>query len=110
MEDVINTYVSELLKKADINLPEGLKQEYTDKLSAEVQQRLGMMALSELDAEGLKKFEEIMRIEETPDQKKLLEFFNTEISGFQDKVNRSLGQFSEEFLNNAAKLKELRVS
>lgn len=109
MEDVIGTYVAELLKRAHIALPEEFKKDYTEKLLAEVQQRLGIMALSDMDEAGLKKFEEIMRKNETPDQKMLWEFFNKEIPDFQRKVDDCLKQFSEEFLSSAAKLKNLKV-
>ncbi|PWB38995.1 MAG: hypothetical protein C3F02_01135 [Parcubacteria group bacterium] len=109
MEDVIATYVAELLTKAGIDaLPEEFKKDYLQKLRAEVEQRLGIMALGELDEDGLKKFEQIMRENETPDQKMLLEFFNKEIPDFEAKVKKTLAQFSEEFLSSAAKLMDLK--
>lgn len=111
MEDVIATYVAELLKKAGIeSLPEDFKTDYVQKLTAEVQQRLGIMALTELDEDGLQKFEKIMRENETPDQKMLLEFFNSEITDFEAKVQKTLSQFSEEFLSTATNLGKLKVS
>lgn len=109
MEDLIAKFVAELLKKAGIDsLPEDFKKDYVAKLSAEVQQRLGIMALSELDEAGVKDFETLSNRPQTPNPQELLEFFNARIPDFDAKVNKALEQFSQEFLVGAAKLNNLK--
>lgn len=111
MEDVISHYVAELLKKAGIDtLPGDFRKEYVEKLTAEVQQRLGIMALSELDEAGVTAFETMSNQEKTPSPRELLEFFNSHIPDFQKKVEASLEQFSQEFLKGATQLKQVKLN
>lgn len=111
MEDVIESYVAELLKKAGIDaLPEDFKKEYVEKLRAEVQQRLGIMALAELDEVGVQDLEKLSSQEKTPEPQELLEFFNKRIPDFQQKVSKNLDEFSQEFLAGAAKIKEAKLA
>ena len=61
MENIIEQFIQDLIKKSGIdNMPEDFKKEYREKLAAQAQQRLGMVALQELDEQGIKDFEEFM--------------------------------------------------
>lgn len=109
MEDVITKFIQDLIIKAGIDkMPDKAKQDYTARLVAIVQKKLGIMALDSLDEEGLKKFEEFTSVNESPNSKELLEFFNTYIPNFIDKVNQALQQFADEFLQGAADLKDIK--
>jgi uncharacterized protein YdiU (UPF0061 family) len=111
MENVIENFIKEMIKKAGIdNMPEDFKKEYTEKLGVEVQQRLGIMALQELDENGLKEFETLMKGEEEPDPQKLLDFFQGKIPHFNEKYSQTLKQFAEEFISGAERLKGKKLN
>jgi hypothetical protein len=111
MEDVIQNFVEELVKKAGIDsMPEDFKQEQLANLKIQVEQRLGMMAISELDEAGITAFEEFMAKNEAPDPKVMMEFFNTHIGDFEAKVQDTLTKFGQEFVQGVADLKGTKLS
>lgn len=100
-----------MLIKAGLNkLPEDFKKDYTEKLTAEVQQSLGVMALAELNEKGVKDFEEFMGKTKSPKPETVLEFFSARIPNFSSKVSETLGKFSSEFIQGAARLKGVKLS
>lgn len=111
MENVIEKFVQEMIKKAGIdNMPDDFKKEYTEKLGVEVQQRLGIMALQELDENGMKEFETLMKGEKEPEPQQLLDFFQKKIPDFNEKLSQTLKQFAEEFISGAEKLKGKKLN
>jgi len=108
MNDPIQQFIQEVLKKAGVSqMPEDFKQQYVEKLAAEAQKRLGIMALSEMDEKGMKEFEKLMTAEKAPEQKELLEFFESKIPDFPQKVTETLKKFGEEFIQGAERLKRV---
>lgn len=108
---MIQNFVLDLLKKAGLdNMPEDFKKEYTEKLAVEVERRLGVMAMEELDAKGLEDFEAFMTAQETPKSEDFLEFFNSHISDFNEKTSKTLDEFAQEFLAGATDLKSAPTS
>ena len=104
-QDVIQNFVNENIKKAGIgDLPEDFKKDYTEKLAVEAQQRLGIMALSHLNGKGIKDFENLLKTAKTPKPQELLEFFDSRIPDFTQKVVETLKKFGEEFLAGAERL------
>jgi hypothetical protein len=111
MEDQVQKFVAELLKNAGIdNMPADFKKQYADKLGVEVQRRLGIMALDELDEKGITDFEAFTVKNKSPQSKDLLEFFNGHITDFKGKVEATLSQFAQEFISSAQKLKGTKLS
>lgn len=111
MENIIENFIQEMLKKAGIaNLPEDFKKEYTEKLSVEVQQRLGMMALAELKENDLKEFEKLITKETEPKSDDLLTFFRERIPDFENKLSETLKKFADEFIQGAERLKGTKLS
>jgi len=111
MEDVIQKFILEMIKKAGIdNMPEEFKQTYSEQLAIEAQRRLGIMAISELDEQGAKDFEDFIAKNPSPEPKVTLEFFNSRITDFENKVQTTLAKFSEEFIDGAEKLKGTKLS
>ena len=106
MQDTIQLFVQEMLAKAELNkLPEDFKKDYVEKLTAEVQQSLGVMAIAELDEQGVKDFEKLMGITPVPNPEKVLEFFGARIPDFPKKVSEVLAKFSADFVQGAARLR-----
>lgn len=111
MEDQVQKFISDLLKKAGIdNMPEDFKKQYAERLGVEVQRRLGIMALDELNEKGISDFEAFSAKHKSPQSKDLLEFFNTHIPDFKGKVEATMSQFGQEFLSSAQKLKGTKLA
>jgi len=111
MENIIEQFIQDLIKKSGIdNMPEDFKKEYREKLAAQAQQRLGMVALQELDEQGIKDFEEFMGKEESPEPNETLEFLNNRIPDFSNKVVKALEQFGNEFTQGVANLKGVKLN
>lgn len=107
MNNIMDQYVNQIMQQAGIaNLPEDFKKDYVAKLSAEAQRRLGIMAMGEMDEQGLKDFEQLMEENKEQNPQALMEFFKARIPDFENKVTVALKQFAEEFVDGAAKLKK----
>jgi len=111
MENIIENFINEMLKKAGIDkLPDDFKKEYTEKLSVELQQRLGLMALSELKEAELKEFEGLLTRQAEPKPTELLEFFKQKIPDFENKLSEILKKFAAEFVQGADRLKGIKLN
>lgn len=105
VEDVIREFVESLFEEAGLNsLPEAFRQEYVEKVAVQAQQRLGMVALRELDSAGLEQFAELVDAENV-DQTKVLRFFESHVPDFQNKMKRALQDFATEFLRDVERLR-----
>jgi len=110
MENIIENFIQEMIKKAGIdNMPEEFKKEYVEKLGVEVQQRLGIMALKELDEKGIKEFEVLMSGDKEPTPQQLTDFFKAKIENFEDKLADTLKKFAEEFIQGTERLKSQKA-
>lgn len=102
----MDQYVKQIMAQAGIaDLPEDFKQDYMEKLSIEAQRRLGIMAMGEMDENGLKDFEKLMAENKQPQPEELMEFFKARIPDFESKVTAALKEFAEEFAGGAEKLR-----
>lgn len=102
--DIISDFVAELIKKAGLdNVPQNFYDEYSEKIKAEAQKRLGIIALRELTPEAVDKFGELIGRDAKPEE--LAEFFYNNIPDYEKKTADTLKQFADEFLASAAKLK-----
>ncbi len=111
MVNVIEEFVQGLVKKAGLeNTPEDFRNEYVKKLTAEVQRRLGIMAVQELDEQGLKDFEKLAKDKTAPKPNQIMDFFNARIPDFQVKLVKVLEDFGNEFVQGAEKLKGAKLS
>lgn len=103
--DLISTFVTELLKKAELDkVPQNFYDEYSEKLGNEVQKRLGIIAMKELTPGAVDEFGKLVSGEAKPEE--LAKFFKKNIPDYEDKVESALREFADEFLASAAKLKQ----
>lgn len=106
MPDYLAQYVDELLGRANLtNLPEDFKNEYRQKILESVQKRIGIIALKELDAKGIKEFEEMNQSEGELSQDELLTFFRARIPNFEQKMTQTLKEYADEFVEGAKRLR-----
>lgn len=102
--DLITAFVSELLKKAGLSdVPKNFYDEYAEKIGAEVQKRLGVVAMNELRPDAVEKFGEL--VARDAKQEELAEFFQENIPDYEVKITEALKDFADDFLASAAKLK-----
>lgn len=111
MQNVIQDFIQGVFKRAGLdNLPPDFKQEYQEKLAAEAERRLGLVAISELDAKGVQEFEDFMTKNESPTPDAMLEFFTNHIPDFQNKVVKALQEFADEFVKGVDDLKGIKLT
>lgn len=109
-EDVIQKFINQILIEAKIDqMPEDFKKEYTEKLAQEAQRRLGIVAMDELDEQGIRDLEGFMKKKGMPKSQELMEFFSQRIPDFENKVISALRQFADEFIKGAEKLKGTKL-
>lgn len=104
--DLINTFVTELLKKSELDkVPQDFYNEYLEKIGNEVQKRLGIIAMKELSPDAVDEFGKLVSNEAKPEA--LAQFFKKNIPNYEAKVESALKEFADEFLASAAKLKQV---
>jgi len=102
----LQQFIKDIIKKAEMeNLPKKFLDEYEDKLIMELQRRIGVLMVKELDEQGIKEFDKLMQENPNPDQKILLNFFNVHIPDFKQKLEKGLQDFAQEFVDELKKLK-----
>ncbi len=105
-ENLISQFVERLIQDAGLdNVPENFRAEYTEKIGAEVQKRIGLIAVKEMGPETLDEFAALL--EKDPKPEEMNKFFASRIPDLDKKVSEALREFSEEFLAGAEKLKKM---
>lgn len=105
MPQPLSAFVEELLVKAGmVTLPEDFRQQYILKLVSQVEERIGLKALAELDEEELAEFERMMQPPKPPAE--VLAFFRLHIRDFPEKMQAVLDEFTAEFLQHATSARQ----
>lgn len=100
MQQPLSAFVDALLVKAGmITLPDDFRQQYVQRLVSQIEERIGLKALAELDEEELAEFERMMQPPKPPAE--VLAFFRQHIRDFPVKMQAVLDEFSQEFLQHA---------
>lgn len=96
----IDVFVEQLITEAGFSdMADDFKAAYTDRLRNQVYQRLGIIALSELNDADLATYTKIL--EDNPEavvEATVQQFFETHIPDFSQKVDAGLAEFANEFL------------
>lgn len=108
MAESMNAFIEDLLTKAEMTqLPADFREKYVAKLVAQLEERVGLRALQELDEEQLVDFEHL--VAEKNDPTEVFAFFQRHIRDFPIKMATVMQEFATEFLTNSQKVrKELR--
>ncbi len=98
MAENLTSFIEELLVKAGMTqLPADFREKYVAKLVAQLEERVGLQALQELDEEQLADFERLVQKDKAPEL--VFEFFNRHVRDFPAKMARVMKNFSDEFLS-----------
>ena len=97
----INTFLDEMLLQANLsNLPDTFKDEYKDRLFAEIQKRIGIMALNNLSEKDAEEFSNLVVKTQTT-QDDVMNFLRQRVTDLQEKITEVLIQFQNEFVKGA---------
>ena len=98
-QDSIDLFVENLLKQANLaNLPEDYKKEYVERVKEQINQRLGIIMLENLDDDGIAAFSELMSGEPTPDINAIQKLCQDRIPEFNQKIQAALAEFAQDFV------------
>lgn len=84
------------------NLEPEAREQMKDMIVGEATERLGLMALAELNPEQMKQYEVL---ESAGDEAAVFTFLSKEIKDFPQKVAATLRAYAEEFITEAQKVK-----
>lgn len=96
----LSAFVDDLLVKAGLNeLPAEYRNQYVAKLVSQIEERIGLRALQELDEEQLADFEHLVK--DKKNAKPVFEYFNLHVHDFPAKMRAAMEEFSVEFLKHS---------
>ncbi len=94
----MQSYLEALLEKAGLtHLPEDFRARYLLKLRGLLEERIGAMALEYLPKEKQKDLDALLASDE-PDPNKMQELLTREIPEYEQKLQKLLLEFAEQFL------------
>ena len=97
----------DFIKKAGLdNMPEEIRMEYVEKIGAEIQRRIGLIAMDELDNESAKELSVMLEKDPKMSQKSMTNFFKEKIENFDEKIKTRLEDFLKEYLDKMQSLKK----
>lgn len=100
--DTVEALVDTMLEGAGLqNLPEDFLLTYREQLTLQVEQRIGLIILSELSDEDAQEY--LNRFVEAgqPDPNQVQEFLAARIENFEQKIKKGVGQLVQEFVTAA---------
>ena len=91
----IKIFVEELIKEANIVLPEEEMEVYKTKIEDQLTRRIGLASLNWLDAQGLDDYEKM--IDKNPSPEQVQDFFTSRVENYQAKIGEVFEEFSRDF-------------
>ncbi|MFW0838096.1 MAG: DUF5663 domain-containing protein [Candidatus Komeilibacteria bacterium] len=96
MEDIIKKFTENLVERLHLDkLPSDMRQRYIEKMSAQAQQRVGLMVMGKLSEDDLDAYESMV-VSDKPQPNELLAFLQEKIPNFEKEVEKTLQIFAEE--------------
>ncbi|MFA5359170.1 MAG: DUF5663 domain-containing protein [Patescibacteria group bacterium] len=103
-QDPMEVFIQNLILAAGLDgMPDEYKADYIDKLRVQIDRRIGVIAMQELDSAGLDEFRQMMEREPKISNAALQQFFAGKIDNFPEKVQQGLQDFAAEFIAAAKK-------
>lgn len=102
-QNPIAIYADELVKRAGFkNLSPDYRKKFVAQLTEQAQNKLGLMALSELGQAQMEKFSNLAA--QSPPQGEILAFFRQNIADFDRKMQKTLEEFGGDFIRRSKML------
>lgn len=100
----LQTFIEETLLKAGMtNLPDDFRTQYIAKLTAQLEERIGLRALQELDEEQLADFESLVKDKANPQA--MFEYFTNHVRDFPTKMAAVMDEFANDFVEHSKAVK-----
>ena len=101
-QDAIDQFIDTLLREAKLDiLPEDYKKQYRERLYDQIVSRVGLIAMKNLDDQGVKEFGQMLQDGLKPDSDEAREFFVQKIPDFEEKIRLGMVEFAEQFIGAA---------
>ena len=103
-QDPAIIFLENLMQEAGLtNLPAEYKEQYLVKLQEQLNQRIGMIIIENLDDDGAKEFASLMDQKPLPGATQMQKFFAGKVPGLDQKIKDGMVLFAQQFLNAAKK-------
>ena len=99
-------FIQSMLKAADLDmLPEEEYDQYIDDVTREIERRVGLLILQELDENDFTAYTTLVTSGNEQDLLKAPEFLEEKIENWQDKLGNVLKTFGDEFIKTSQQIK-----
>lgn len=96
-DESLDVYLEQLLKAANIAaMPEDYKKSYKERLAMEVERRIGIVVMNELDKKDLGEFEKLLEKDVSPEE--IQNFISSRVPNLVELVRKALDDFAAEFI------------
>ena len=97
-QDPLDLFVENLIKSANLELPDDFRGQFAEKLKEQVNRRLGLALLENLDEAGVEQYNRLMDAEPAPDYGAIQAFYQQRIPDLEERLQAELSAFSQDFL------------
>lgn len=110
-EELLLKFIDAVIEKSGLKLPEDFRIEYREMLLGELEKRLWLMMVDELDDKAVGEFMgTIGGMEDIDDMKdeekmKMIGFFRDRIPNFEEKVLNAMDKFGDGFVEDVGRIK-----
>lgn len=102
-QDPMDLFIENLLTQANMSLPDGFKDQFVEKLKEQLNRRLAITLMEDLDDASLAEFNQLMAAEPAPDFTAIQHFYVAKIPNFEQKMQTALAEFAQDFVNVSKK-------
>jgi len=102
----IDSFTQDILVKAGLDdIPHDFKATYVKQLSYELRKRIGILAVTALDAESYLDFQKLVKDNPNQDLFCVIDFFQARLPNFHEIVAQALFEFEREIIEQANQIK-----
>jgi hypothetical protein len=103
-------FIKELLKRTELVTDGNYDQSYVETLANEVEKKMGIAVMDELDEESMFDYAKLVNDGKTVDPQVSNDFFKSHIQDFENKRMKILQDFAANFLVRTKQMKDLMNS
>jgi len=100
--EAIDQFIDTLLREAKLDaLPDDYKAQYRERLYDQIVNRIGIIAMQNLDETGAAEFGDLMKSGVKPNSEEAQNFFVQKIPDFEEKIRQGMEEFARQFITAA---------
>lgn len=102
--DALESLAENIISLAKLDdLPEGDKKYLKDNLLLQLNRRLGLIIVENLDEESMKKYAQLVEDSPIPNSEKLQEFLEGHLPNYKEKIKEGLEEFANDIVSSLGK-------